>query len=216
MTLDALPEEVLVSCLLALHDIPSVIAVASSCSTLRTTIRASLLLWRQLTATLLGAPLVTLHRTAWCVADDARFHRRLLRAAFECREFCYANSLRRAMSNGWADADLEKLLCATGHTATPIGPLIAVVGGWRPSCELPHLHVLAIDVHERQLRIPELCAGSAKPLRRLRHAACAIERPTWADVPPGAPQSPPRGCTHPTPPTALAPHNSDSLRRDTN
>ena len=189
-TLDSLPEEVIVSCLLALRDVPSVLAVASCCSTLRKTIRSSLLLWRQLTATLLGAPLVTLHRTAWCVADDATFHRRLLRAAIECREFCYANSLRRTMSDGWSAKGLEKLLCATGHTATGVGHLIAVIGGWRPSCEVNHLHVLAVDVHQRQLRLPELCTGSARPLRRLRHASCAVERPAWAHVPAGAPELP--------------------------
>eukprot|EP00966_Prymnesium_polylepis_P108661 2515587-Prymnesium_polylepis.1 len=40
------------------------------------------------------------------------------------------------------------------------------------------------------MHVPELRAGSAKPVRRLRHASCVVETPRWANLPAGAPPLP--------------------------
>ena len=54
---------------------------------------------------------------------------------------------------------------------------------------LTHLHVCVIDVHGRALRVPKLANSSAKPARRMRHAAAIVATPHWAiqRLPAGSP-----------------------------
>lgn len=137
--------------------------------------------------TQLGEPLVQVHAAAWgAVSDGARFYRRCFRAAFACHELCYANGLRSDLVAETPD-DLKAIINTTGHSASAVGHFVAVIGGWRPSCPLPHLHVFVVDVRGRAIRIPELIEGSARPQRRMRHASAVVATPPWAALPPGAP-----------------------------
>ena len=188
----ALELELLESVILAIPSPPDLVAFASTCHTLRTRIEASAPLWRQLTVKLLGEPLVALHRTAWGVSGDADalFYRRLFRVAYCGGEVCHANTLRRAITADFSDDGLANLICATGHTANVCGHLVCVIGGWRPKCPQNHLHAYVVDVVERKMHRPALCAGSATPGRRLRHSSCVVETPRWAHLPAGAPPLP--------------------------
>ena len=172
-----------------------IIALSATCTSFRTTLMESRDLWRSLSVALLGEPLVGLHLSAWKAADNARFHRRLVRAGLACNDFAYANKLRGevvAPITG-SSISLEKLkpiIYTTGHTASACGPgLVAVIGGWRPDCSLPHLHAFVIDVRGRALRVPTVSDASAKPSRRMRHASAVVATPPWATLPAGAPES---------------------------
>ena len=169
-------------------DAAGLLRLALACKAFHKALLRSRYLWRRLSLDLLGEPLVQLHLSAWRAADSARFHRRLVRAALE-GELAYANSLRSAVV-GAAPAPLERIINTTGHTATACGALVAVIGGWRPSCLVEHLHVFVVDVAGRALRVPQLAEGSARPCRRMRHASAAVATPRWARVPAGAPALP--------------------------
>ena len=161
--------------------LPSVLSLASTSHALRVSILTSRQLWRSLSIELLGEPLVGLHGTAWQSADTARFHRRLVRAAHSCNALAYANGLRRAVTHRFSEAYLKRIICTTGHTASACGPsLVAVIGGWRTNCSSEHLHVYVVDIARKSLRVPDLHETSAKPARRMRHAAAVVRTPGWA------------------------------------
>ena len=157
---------------LALRDPKDLVALAATCQTLRNSVLFGDM-WRQRVQALLGGPLVALHQTAWGIGNkaDATFYRRLFRVALTGGEVCYANTLRKEMSNTFTSGEISQLICSTGHTAGVCGHLVAVVGGWRAKCAVPHLHTYIIDVTRGKLHTPSLCEGSAKPMRRLRHAS---------------------------------------------
>ena len=173
-----------------------ILALSATCTSFRTTLLESRDLWRSLAIALLGEPLVGLHLTAWKASDDARFFRRLVRAGLACDDLAHANKLRSEVvapvvgSSVGSSEPLKKIINTTGHTASACGPgLVAVIGGWRPACSLPHLHVCVIDVRGRALRVPTVADGSAKPSRRMRHASAVVATPPWATLPAGAPES---------------------------
>ena len=187
--MEALSDDDLVFICLNLR-VADVLSLSATCQRLRDTLFRSRHLWRTASVRLLGEPLVSLHLTAWRSPDTPRFHRRLVRAATTCDSLAYANTLRRDITHGLSPEDMKRIVCATGHTASACGSgLIAVVGGWRPSCPLTHLHVCVIDVHGRALRVPKLANSSAKPARRMRHAAAIVATPHWAiqRLPAGSP-----------------------------
>ena len=170
--------------------LPSILALASTSRALHLAILTSRQLWRSLSISILGEPLVGLHAAAWRYADTARFHRRLVRAAHSCSGLAYANGLRRMVTHSFSEAHLKRIICTTGHTASACGPsLVAVIGGWRSDCSLEHLHVYIVDIAHRSLRVPELHETSSKPARRMRHAAAVVSTPPWAlhNLPAGSP-----------------------------
>lgn len=93
-------------------------------------------------------------------------------AAHSLADLAYANKLRSevvtpVIGDSHTVEPLKRIINTTGHTASACGPgLVAVIGGWRPTCDLPHLHVFVIDVRGRALRVPELVEGSVRPSRR--------------------------------------------------
>ena len=88
-----------------------------------------------------------------------------------------------------SNSDLRGLIHTTGHTASACADgLVAVIGGWRPSCPLTHLHVFVVHVASRTMRAPSLAPGSARPARRMRHAAAVVATPSWASLPARAPE----------------------------
>jgi hypothetical protein len=187
--LDELPDECLQSICLALRIPRDILRLAATCRTFHAALGSSLLLYRMLCEELLGLPLVELHRTAWsAAADDPCFYRRLFRAASTCDDLVYANRLRRSISHG-SDDRLD-CLAATGHTATGVGELVVIVGGWRPESADTCIQSQVLDINRHKLTTPTLADGSARPARRLRHASCSIRRPGWLPLPAGQPRWP--------------------------
>jgi hypothetical protein len=174
----------------SLLPIPDVLRLSSTGQAVHATLMRSRQLWRTAAVALLGEPLVGLHRVAWKEKDCPRFYRRLLRAGRSSEHgLAYANKLRReVVATLPAATPLKSLICTTGHSATACGAgLVAVIGGWRAADPTPHLHCLVIDVVGRALRVPTLTQASASPVRRMRHASCAVRTPPWAALPAGAP-----------------------------
>ena len=179
------PDEVFVQICTSLDSLASIYAVGETCGALREQVRNARVLWRDRCSALLGAPLLHLHQVAWgggatSTTDSARFYRRLYRAAVTCETVAYARSMQRSMIAPHGD-DADTLLAATGHTATACAHLVAVIGGWRPRCASQHMHTYVADLRAPgRLVVPTLAPGSAKPPCRLRHASCAVRRPSWA------------------------------------
>ena len=168
----------------------SLLQLASTCKSIQETLLTSRHLWRSASIGLLGEPLVGLHLTAWKASDTPRFHRRLVRAATSLNSLAYANRLRKQVTLNFSEAGLRKTICTTGHTASACVPgLVAVIGGWRPACPLPHLHIYVIDVIGKALRVPSLDPSSIKPSRRMRHASAVVKTPPWATLPAGSPEN---------------------------
>ena len=166
----------------SLLPIPDVLRLSSTGQAVHATLMRSRQLWRTAAVALLGEPLVGLHRVAWKEKDCPRFYRRLLRAGRSSEHgLAYANKLRReVVATLPAATPLKSLICTTGHSATACGAgLVAVIGGWRAADPTPHLHCLVIDVVGRALRVPTLTQASASPVRRMRHASCAVRTPPW-------------------------------------
>lgn len=187
--LNELPDECLQCIGLALRAPRDILRLAAACCACHAALGSSLLLYRMLCEELLGLPLVEIHRSAWsAAADDPRFYRRLFRAASTCDDFVYANRLRNSISHGFEDG-LDGI-AATGHTATSVGQLVAIVGGWRPDSEETCIQLHIIDIQRQKLITPTLAEGSARPHRRLRHASCSIQRPGWLPLPAGQPRLP--------------------------
>lgn len=188
--LDVLSDEVIIS--LCTH-LPGrdVLALGATSRKLHDTIRECTYLWRTLVTDMLGEGLVRLHQTAWAQGhvagselaeiDSAVFYRELFEAATECSRMSYANVLRNKAHKSIDRAHAERLTTTTGHTMTALGRLTAVIGGWRPSAHVEGccLHAFFVDVLGLRLVEPTLHAQSASPQSRIRHAACAIQRPRW-------------------------------------
>lgn len=208
--------------------IPDVLRLASTLRLFHTVLMRSRQLWRTAAIDLLGESIVGLHRTAWKEKDVPRFYRRLLRAGLSCDGLAFANKLRRqVVASLPAETPLKSLIRTTGHTATACGPrLVAVIGGWRPDDPTTFLHVFIIDIAGKALRLPALTPASVKPMRRIRHASCAVRTPAWAALPAGAPAALPSvlvlggACdggggenrAEPPPDECVAPHGSNRGR----
>ena len=187
---DSLSEDDLIA-IAGYLSVPDVIRLSAVSLPMRTTLLRSRHLWRSAAVALLGESKVGLHLTAWKESDTPRFYRRLVRAGRACEELAYANSLRREVVDALPpDETLKQIVMSTGHTATACGPgLVAVIGGWRANDMSTHLHVFVVDVVGRAMRVPALHDTSSKPMRRMRHASCAVATPSWANLPAGSPSS---------------------------
>mmetsp|Transcript_49622 Transcript_49622/g.118144 ORF Transcript_49622/g.118144 Transcript_49622/m.118144 type:complete len:587 (-) Transcript_49622:58-1818(-) len=166
--------------------------------------RNSEALWSHLCRALLGETLVKLHEEVWdfpACPDKAEFWRELFQSAYRGEAFHYANDFREKItgsglpcirqavaeheqagrkgavevSAGDVEADLDKLLSASGHTACALGKVVAILGGWRPDYIEEDIFVTLLDVHSKQMFKPTLAEGSARPERRLRHSSCVVQ-----------------------------------------
>ena len=178
------PEEVLVQICIELESLLAIYNLCATCHELRSQIRAARLLWRHRCLTLLSPSILLTHQAAWgggTMADSARFYRRLYRAAVSADEFAYATDMQKSMLGAYEKPELEQHLAYTGHTATAVGPLVAVVGGMYKGERDGPIHVAVAQLGESaRLVVPSLAEGSARPPNRLRHSACAVRRPSWA------------------------------------
>ena len=161
-------------------------------------------LWQSLCYSLLDEAVITLHKAASDGGVDAEqeagFWKTLFRGAYKANGFYYEHSLRdRCLHSSECfkkailhsedqtlashvkrvDGALyfelrQKILGASGHTASAIKDNIVVVGGWRPWSTEVDLHVMVLDLVKMYLCEPPLVEGSEKPGRRLRHSSCTV------------------------------------------
>ena len=68
----------------------------------------------------------------------------------------------------------QKVLGASGHTASTLKDFVVVVGGWRPWSLGTDLHIAVLDLLKMKLSEPPLASGSDRPERRLRHSSCTV------------------------------------------
>ena len=68
----------------------------------------------------------------------------------------------------------QKVLGASGHTASALKDFVVTVGGWRPWSLGTDLHVAVLDLKKMTLSEPSLASGSERPQRRLRHSSCTV------------------------------------------
>ncbi|CAJ1339996.1 unnamed protein product [Effrenium voratum] len=177
------------------HFLGTATTVATSvCSRgLRALLFGSVSLWQSLCHHLLDEAVIALHQQA---AEDgsSEFWRALCRAASQANTFfyehtlreqclqrseCFSQALRNAPGPGLQLLDgaayheqLQRVLGSSGHSATPLGGFVVVVGGWRPWYPADGLHISLLDL--RRLQISEPQSRGAAPCRRLRHASCCV------------------------------------------
>ena len=70
----------------------------------------------------------------------------------------------------------QKILGASGHTASALKDFVVVIGGWRPWSLGTDLHVAVLDLLNMKLSEPPLASESYQPMRRLRHSSCTVRR----------------------------------------
>mmetsp|Transcript_107658 Transcript_107658/g.347472 ORF Transcript_107658/g.347472 Transcript_107658/m.347472 type:complete len:614 (-) Transcript_107658:300-2141(-) len=143
---------------------------------------ASSVIWGHLSRALLGWPLCQLHvalarRRGREV--DAAFWSSLFRRGLELRCARWSSDLRAAFLQSLGSEGAEERFMdaaiGSGHCTVAVGQrLVVKLGGLRPQCRLEHIHAAAFDLADFTIREVALTPDSAKPERRLRHAACEI------------------------------------------
>mmetsp|Transcript_37899 Transcript_37899/g.80530 ORF Transcript_37899/g.80530 Transcript_37899/m.80530 type:complete len:560 (-) Transcript_37899:51-1730(-) len=141
-------------------------------------------IWRFLSAALLGDPSCYLHAASAeraGVAVDTRFWKSLFRHGLGLQLAHWSPNLRTEFLQSLPGENQEEnnehaqqATVGSGHCAVGIGHLVIKVGGLRPNCTLDHLHSVVFDLKGLAIREVSLSPDSAKPERRLRHAACEI------------------------------------------
>lgn len=85
----------------------------------------------------------------------------------------YSGGVRRLNDAAYFELR-QKVLGASGHTASTLKNRVIVIGGWRPWSTAVDLHVTVLDLLKMNLSEPRLAEGSEKPERRLRHSSCTV------------------------------------------
>eukprot|EP00929_Paragymnodinium_shiwhaense_P110761 TRINITY_DN7799_c1_g2_i1.p1 TRINITY_DN7799_c1_g2~~TRINITY_DN7799_c1_g2_i1.p1 ORF type:complete len:568 (-),score=94.65 TRINITY_DN7799_c1_g2_i1:23-1726(-) len=143
-------------------------------------------IWRTLSYALLGEPICRLHCTLArkCSREiDTVWWRRLFRQAQELKVAKWSCELRAEFLKFNDDklepAAREKIseaLVASGHCSVGLGGgLVVKLGGLRPQCRRRHIYTAVFDLDSLNVCEVELTEDSARPERRLRHAACEVK-----------------------------------------
>lgn len=182
--------------------------LGATCQTLRPCTNDGPMVWRSLCVSLLGEALVHLHQEAWAGTaailkgiHSVEFFRELFQSAYASESFAYSLKIRHECMHGAPASDsstsstevvlreksqIDAALAVSGPTSNTVGHLVVNIGGSRSDGRATHQHladeeltVCVIDLKRKQVVRPRLTAGSARPRRRTRHAACVIN-PRWA------------------------------------
>jgi len=169
------------------------LSTGGCCSELHRRCQDSGDLWRQLCDFLLGPTALLLHEESWSKgandAGTAGFYRRLFRAAWDAKVFCYDHGVRRSLLDSLPagqrggqeprQTTRDDLLCMSGHTSAALGTFILQVGGMRnfmgpDKC----VHISVIDLARKRLFEPALASDSERPAQRMRHTTCVVTAPS--------------------------------------